>query len=136
MVDDECASVGWFDSTEQDLQTASEFQSIDVLVLSFSVDSFDSLQAIEQRYLPSVRIHLPDAPVILCGTKSDLRYAGSDTQLVNVEEAQLVATRIGAACYIECTAKSQPSVALVNDSIVRAAMAGKPQQRSSSCSLM
>ena len=44
-----------------------------VFLVCFSVTSKASLGNVEEKWIPEVHHHCPDAPIILVGTKADLR---------------------------------------------------------------
>lgn len=53
----------------------------------------------------------PKSPIILVGTKCDLRGLIKDkTQEISSKEAQQVANKIKAVKYLECSAKTQKGV--------------------------
>jgi len=93
----------------------------DVILLCFSVDSPDSLWNIKDKWIEEVSHYCPRVPTILVGCKRDLRkddrtirelrLAGQD--LVMVEEAEGMASRIGATKYMECSAITGEGIAEV-----------------------
>jgi len=54
------------------LRPLSYFQT-DVFIICFSLVSHASFQNVENKWSPEIRRYAPDAPIILVGTKLDLR---------------------------------------------------------------
>ena len=89
-----------------------------MILLCISIDNPDSLQNVVDKWKPELNHFCPDIPFILVGNKKDLR----DEEEVNVqlerfnqkpvtfEEGEEVARKIGAVCYIECSAKTREGV--------------------------
>ena len=50
----------------------------DVILVCFSVNSYASLQNVQDRWIPEVTHHCPNTPIILVGTQSDLREQPRD----------------------------------------------------------
>ena len=84
-------------------------------------------------YDPSLRHHCPDVPIILVGTKVDLRQKvyneGTDDvyQIVSYMQGKSMAKRIGALKYLECSAMAQEGVKDVFDEAIRVVL--KPRNR-------
>ena len=83
---------------------------------------------------PSLRHHCPDVPIILVGTKVDLRQKvynneGTDDvyQIVSFMQGKSMAKRIGALKYLECSAMAQEGVKDVFDEAIRVVL--KPRNR-------
>ncbi|XP_054157577.1 ras-like GTP-binding protein RHO [Oppia nitens] len=90
----------------------------DVLLLCFSVVSPDSLANIYEKWMPEVTHHCAGVPMILVGTKSDLR---SDKETVDSLERQKqtpvsfgdgcrAAQDIGAYGYCECSSRNNEGI--------------------------
>ena len=100
----------------------------EVILACFSIDMPSSIVAIAERWLPKVRHHCPNAPIILVGCKSDLRISQtqqcdssydtdnsnsnftSTPKLLDPEEGYAMATRVGAYLYLETSAKTKYGV--------------------------
>lgn len=50
------------------------YPDTDVIVMCFSIDLPDSLQNIQDKWIPEVKHFCPNVPIILVGNKRDLRY--------------------------------------------------------------
>ena len=56
-----------------------------VFIVCFSIDSRISLQNAKNKWIPELRQHCPNTPIILTGTKSDLRGMKSAKTVSNKE---------------------------------------------------
>ncbi|PKI33251.1 hypothetical protein CRG98_046355 [Punica granatum] len=97
------------------------YRGADVFVLAFSL------------WIPELQHYAPGIPVVLVGTKSDLRedkhFLADHPGLVPVTTAQgeELHKQIGAAYYIECSSKTQQNVKAVFDAAIKVVI--KPPQR-------
>jgi len=88
------------------------YPDTDVILMCFSVGEPDSLDNIPEKWVPEVRHFCPNVPIILVGNKKDLRndrecmadLARYKKTPVSFEDGRLMAEKIGAAGYIECSA--------------------------------
>ena len=88
-----------------------EFDSqTDVVVIVCSVDSRESFSNAETKWIPKAEKQLPGKPVILVGTKTDLRNK-KDT--ITYKEGAKLAKKSGVTKYVECSAKEVNSVKAV-----------------------
>jgi len=109
------------------------YPDTNVLLICFSVDSPDSLENVPEKWVPEVRHFCPSVPFVLVGCKRDLRNdANTIAELkkmgqkpVSYEEGQMVAMKILASSYIECSAKSRDNVKEVFETATRAALVAK-----------
>ena len=90
----------------------------DVFLLCFSVDEPMSLKNVKERWYPELNHHCPETPILLVGTKEDLRDDNrreplKASPLVSAEEGLKTAKDIGARGYAECSALSGRGVAEV-----------------------
>jgi len=78
----------------------------DALVACFSVGRRETLEALENQFIPEVRAlrkrGKPEAPVILLGLQTDLRGTSADP--VTVQEGVEASEKLGCAGYLESTA--------------------------------
>lgn len=106
-----------------------------VFLLCFSLMSRDSFNSVTTRWVPEIRSHLPDVPVVLCGNMLDLR---EDPEFVaqlqqkgftpiSSEEGDKLCESIGAYCYVECSAKTQKGIHEVFYKCVEAYLHPKPK---------
>ncbi|RUS70922.1 hypothetical protein EGW08_021312 [Elysia chlorotica] len=95
--------------TENPKMRQSLYYDADVFVVCFSVISPESLQHVEEVWLPEIRAHAPHTPCILVGLQADLRtdpailsqLSSSGQSPVTSVQGEAEARRFGAACYLE-----------------------------------
>ncbi|KAH9720087.1 Rac-like GTP-binding protein 3 [Citrus sinensis] len=109
------------------------YRGADVFVLAFSLVSRASYENVLKKWIPELQHYSPGVPVVLVGTKLDLRedkhYLADHPGLVPVTTAQGEELRkqIGAAYYIECSSKTQQNVKAVFDAAIKVVI--KPPQK-------
>lgn len=89
------------------------YPDTDVVLIAFSVDSPLSLRNVEEKWVSEVLHFCHKIPILLIALKSDLRddaatiekLAQQGLHPVTMHEGQAMAKKIGAASYIECSAK-------------------------------
>ncbi|KAL9648570.1 hypothetical protein ABK040_012229 [Willaertia magna] len=85
------------------------YPGTDLFLLCFSIGSITSFDNVTNKWIPEVRHHCPDVPVLLCGTKVDLRenrkmlfnLTKLDQVPISKEEGIAKAKEVGAIGYIE-----------------------------------
>ncbi|KAH8849613.1 Rho-related GTP-binding protein isoform 1 [Schistosoma japonicum] len=113
------------------------YPDTDVILMCFSIDSTDSLDNIIEKWYPEVEHFCPNVPIILVGNKQDLRnderahheLAKARQELVKYEEGRLMADRINAYVYLECSAKTKEGVRKVFETATRAALSTKHKRK-------
>lgn len=104
-----------------------------VILICFAVDSPDSLDNVQEKWISEVLHFCQGLPIILVGCKSDLRNDPKTneelqkTSQVPVTESQGidVGKKIGAYKYLECSAKTNYNVREVFEAATRAALLTK-----------
>jgi len=86
------------------------YQRTNVVVVCFSVDSRNSYDNVEIKWLPEVRHHCPDAPVVVVATKTDLRRRGNARRSLTTDDGKELAQRLRADAYAECSSKTGDGV--------------------------
>ncbi|KAI0029411.1 P-loop containing nucleoside triphosphate hydrolase protein [Vararia minispora EC-137] len=117
---------------EYDRLRPLSYPESDVILIVFSVDFPVSLGNVQDKWYPEVAHFCEGTPLILVGTKADLRgdeqtrrMLGAQGQKpVNAEQGAEVAREIGAK-YIECSAKTGVGVQDVFALALRESMKGK-----------
>ncbi|XXG48024.1 hypothetical protein AAC387_Pa02g2571 [Persea americana] len=152
-VDGNIINLGLWDTAGQEdysrLRPLS-YRGADVFVLAFSLLSRASYENVLKKWMPELRRFAPNVPIVLVGTKLDLRndkgYLADHVEATTITSAQGEELRkqIGAAAYIECSSKTQQNVKAVFDTAIKVVLqppkrkeiAKKKRQRRSGCSIM
>ncbi|KAJ6583021.1 small GTPase-binding protein [Mycena vulgaris] len=94
-----------------------------VILICFAIDSPDSLDNVQEKWISEVMHFCGNLPIFLVGCKKDLRRNPRVGQrLVTVEDGIAVAQKIAARSYLECSAKSGEGVKDVFQYATRAAL--------------
>jgi len=120
------------------------YPQTDVFLVCFSIISSHSFENVKSKWIPEVMHHAPTVPIILVGTKADLRddqsvikgLASKGQRMVTLEEAQARCKEINARCYMECSALTQEGLKQVFDEAIRAAMDRKVTKKRSICCIL
>ena len=115
------------------------YPNTDVLVVCFAINNRDSFENVSQKWIPEVRHHCPKTPIVLVGTKLDLRSEAADAQannssakslkLVPQSDGHKMAKQVDAVRYIECSAKTRENILEVFESSARVALGQKKTRR-------
>lgn len=89
-----------------------------VILLCFAIDSPDSLDNVQEKWITELYTHIPNVPIILVGCKKDLRDDEKTVEElhqigqkpVSFKEGQAAAEAIKAEKYMECSAKLDQGV--------------------------
>ena len=109
------------------------YPGTDVFIVCFSVVGRDSFKNVEQKWINEIQHHCPGQPVVVCGTKLDLRDepVHKANNPVTKEEGEALAQRIGAKCYLECSARTRDGLKPVFEAAVRTALSTVEEQKQS-----
>ncbi|PBC25572.1 Ras-related C3 botulinum toxin substrate [Apis cerana cerana] len=140
VVDGIPVSLGLWDTAGQedyDRLRPLSYPQTDVFLICFSVTSPSSFENVTSKWYPEIKHHCPDAPMILVGTKIDLRddretltaLAEQGLSAIKREQGQKLANKIRAVKYMECSALTQRGLKQVFDEAVRAVLRPEPQKR-------
>ncbi|CAJ0958252.1 unnamed protein product, partial [Mesorhabditis belari] len=142
-VDGHLVNLGLWDTAGQedyDRLRPLSYPQTDVFVLCFSVVSAVSFDNVTSKWIPEIRAHCPDAPIILVGTKIDLRDDPTQTAEgrapISRGQGQKTSQRIKAMKYLECSALTQQGLRQVFEDAVRAVINPKPTKRKSKCTIL
>lgn len=146
-VDGRTVNLNLWDTAGQEeydrLRTLS-YPQTNVFVICFSIASPPSYENVRHKWHPEVCHHCPDVPILLVGTKKDLR-AQPDTLRrlkeqgqapITPQQGQALAKQIHAVRYLECSALQQDGVKEVFAEAVRAVLNPTPIKRGRSCILL
>ncbi|KAL4066464.1 P-loop containing nucleoside triphosphate hydrolase protein [Scleroderma yunnanense] len=106
-----------------------------VILICFAVDSPDSLDNVQEKWISEVMHFCAGLPIILVGCKKDLRrdprvideLRKTGQRPVTPEEGMAVANKIGAKHYLECSARTGEGVREVFQYATRAALLSRPK---------
>lgn len=150
IVDGNTVNLGLWDTAGQEdynrLRPLS-YRGADVFLLAFSLISKASYENITKKWIPELRHYAPQVPIVLVGTKLDLRddkqYLADHPGATPIATSQGEELRkaIGAAIYIECSSKTQQNVKTVFDSAIKVVMAPpkkvkKKKKSSGGCTIL
>jgi len=147
MVDGKPINLGLWDTAGQedyDRLRPLSYPQTDVFLVCFSVISKDSHGNVKSKWVPEIQHHAPGVPILLVGTKSDLRNDKSTisqlenrgTTMVTKAEGEGLARDVGAEKYVECSALTQEGLKQVFDDAIRAAMQPKKKKKKGGCNLL
>merc|ERR1719331_2676245 len=107
------------------------------MCFSFAFQLFRlTLSNIKSKWWPELQHHAPGVPIIMVGTKSDLRNDQSmisklqakGLSVITEQEATQRTSEIGAVKYLECSALTQEGLKVVFDEAIRAALQGSMKE--------
>jgi Ras-related C3 botulinum toxin substrate 1 len=106
----------------------------DVFLICFSLVSPASFENVRAKWFPEVSHHCPNTPIILVGTKLDLRDDRETNEKLKEKRLSPVSytqglqmqKEIGAVKYLECSALTQKGLKTVFDEAIRAVL--QPQK--------
>jgi len=147
MVDGKPINLGLWDTAGQedyDRLRPLSYPQTDVFLVCFSVISSSSFENVKTKWVPEIQHHAPNVPILLVGTKSDLRKDDNTIKqlnsrqqsMVTIENAQRMAKEIGAVNFLECSALTQEGLKQVFDDAIRAAMSRPAKPTGKKCNLL
>lgn len=151
MVDSRPINLSLWDTAGQedyDRLRPLSYPQTDVFIAAFSITNHSSFENIASKWWPELNHHANGVPILLVGTKCDLRHDektlkalnSKGHKIVGLEAAEEMARTIGAVKYLECSALTQEGLKEVFDECIRAAMAVREKERNDQhhcgCSLM
>ncbi|CAE6381236.1 unnamed protein product [Rhizoctonia solani] len=112
-----------------------------VILICFAVDSPDSLDNVQEKWISEVMHFCAGLPIILVGCKKDLRRDPKtieELRKTSQRPGMAVAQKIGARHYLECSAKSGEGVREVFQYATRAALLSSTRKKAkkSGCVLL
>ena len=99
---------------------------------------------VKAKWHPEINNHCPGTPVVLVGTKADLRddpqtqkqLSEKNMKMVSADGAEQLRADINAVTYVECSALTQDGLKNVFDEAIRAALSPKKTTNKSVCTLL
>lgn len=133
MVDGKPINLGLWDTAGQedyDRLRPLSYPQTDVFLVAFSVVNPASFENVRAKWYPEVSHHCPNTPLILVGTKVDLREDPSTVEKLQSKKQQPITFEAGlgmvqeisAAKYMECSALTQQGLKAVFDEAIRAVL--------------
>lgn len=133
MVDGKPINLGLWDTAGQedyDRLRPLSYPQTDVFLICFSLVSPPSFENVRTKWYPEISHHAPNTPMILVGTKLDLREDKDtvdrlrDRKMAPISYPQglTMAKEIGAVKYLECSALTQKGLKNVFDEAIRAVL--------------
>jgi len=127
---------------EYDRLRPLSYPQTDVFLVCFSIVSQASLENVKSKWVPEVSHNCPGTPLVLVGTKQDLRedneaisrLADRGLSPISFLQGAAMAKTINAAKYVECSALTQKGLKTVFEEAIRAALLIKNKDRSPSSS--
>jgi len=141
-------SLGLWDTAGQedyDRLRPLSYPQTDVFLICFSVVSPSSFENVTSKWCPEIKHHCPDSPILLIGTKIDLREDKEALQALSEhgqaplkrEQGQKLANKIRAIKYLECSALTQRGLKQVFDEAVRCVLRPQPvRKRQKKCTII
>jgi small GTP-binding protein len=81
----------------------------DVFLCCFALNDPASFEHVKVKWFPELRNHCPKVPIIIVGTKLDLRKQNSDG-MITTEQGKKLAEELKAYSYLECSAKTRENL--------------------------
>mmetsp|Transcript_29419 Transcript_29419/g.47979 ORF Transcript_29419/g.47979 Transcript_29419/m.47979 type:complete len:188 (-) Transcript_29419:245-808(-) len=96
------------------------YPATDVFLVCYAIDLPSSLHNVKHKWIPELKHYCKDTPLVLVGTKSDLRDTSPNRSgLVSKEDGQKLAKEIDAHAHVECSALTQIGLKEAFDVAVR-----------------
>lgn len=106
------------------------YNGVNIFIICFSIASPASYDNVKKKWLQEVKHHCPNVPIVLVGTKTDLRdnqqvlekLKEQNQITVTQQQGKIMAKQINAVKYLECAAVTQDGLDDVFDEVVRACL--------------
>ncbi|EFY84758.1 rho3 protein [Metarhizium acridum CQMa 102] len=146
---------------EFDRLRSLSYDDTDLIMLCYSVDSKDSLENVESKWVGEITDNCPGVKLVLVALKCDLREGGGDDDeadeaaasaaapadgnansvrpkgpLIEYDKGLEVAKRIGASRYLECSAMKNRGVNEAFTEAARVALSVKKEREENKCTVM
>jgi len=139
MVNGRPVNVGLWDTAGQedyDRLRPLSYPQTDVFLVCFSIISPASFENVKSKWYPEIQHHCQGTPIVLVGTKSDLRgdqamtsqLASKGLKMIEKEQANVLAREINAVEYHECSALTQDGLKNVFDRAIHIGL-NKPKNK-------
>ncbi|KAJ3194882.1 Rho GTPase protein rac1, partial [Entophlyctis luteolus] len=140
MVDGKPINLGLWDTAGQedyDRLRPLSYPQTDVFLVCFSLVNPSSFENVKAKWYPEISHHAPNTPMILVGTKLDLREDRETLERlrdrrmapISFQQGMQMCKEIGAVKYLECSALTQKGLKNVFDDAIRAVFAPPPARK-------
>ncbi|KLO81146.1 uncharacterized protein LW93_4719 [Fusarium fujikuroi] len=129
---------------EFDRLRSLSYDDTDLIMLCYSVDSKDSLENVESKWVGEIADNCPGTKLVLVALKCDLREQGEEEEnesgeprekrpMINYDQGLEVARRINALRYLECSAMKNRGVNEAFTEAARVALSVKKDREEGGC---
>ncbi|KAK9455988.1 P-loop containing nucleoside triphosphate hydrolase protein [Dipodascopsis uninucleata] len=148
MVDSKPINLGLWDTAGQedyDRLRPLSYPQTGVFLICFSLVSPPSFENVRNKWYPEISHHAPNTPLILVGTKLDLREDKETIDKlkekrmnpISYQQGLQMAKEIHAVKYLECSALTQKGLKNVFDEAIRAVlMPAQPPKKQKKCTIL
>ena len=149
MVDGSLVHLGLWDTAGQpdyDRLRPLSYPNTDVFIICFSILSPTSFENVKHKWAPEIAHHGPNKPVVLVGTKCDLREDSDVIRALAVKggkpigypQGLMMAKELKMQHYVECSALTQRGLRQVFETAIRSVLSpsAKPVRTRGLCTLM
>ena len=113
------------------------YPDTDIFIIAFSLVYRDSYCNVQSKWHPEITHHTPHAPILLVGTKLDLRDDPSHKNSITYTEGMDLQKRIGAERYFECSALTRTGLQQIFEEACRIVLhPGTPKKKKSKMCLL
>jgi len=124
-------------SEEYDTLRPLSYPGTDVFLICFSLFSPESFENVTKKWFKEITEHAPETPIILVGTKLDLRgkteavqsLKENNQEPISTEKGEALSKKIGAKKYLECSALTQEGLAKVFEEAVKVILFPKSSEQ-------
>ncbi|CAM6098329.1 unnamed protein product [Calypogeia fissa] len=125
--DGKTVNVGLWDTAGQDDYNRLRsliYRDADVFLLAFSLINKASFENVSKKWVPELRHYAPQVPIILVGTKMDLRDDNSfldghrTASKIPRSQGEDLKRQIRGAAYVECSSKTQQNLKVIFNAAV------------------
>ena len=129
MVDDKQYQLSLWDTAGQedyDRLRPLSYPNTDCFIVCYDTTNRTSLSNVEKKWLPELQKYCPEAPIVLVGTKSDMKNdprcvakLEPDRKVVSSEEGLQAAQKLNTAAWKECSSLTMEGLNEVFDTAIR-----------------
>lgn len=115
-----------------------------VFILCYSVINQSSYDNVTAKWYPEIKKNCPDTPIILCGTKIDLKndpgfmksLEQKGQKALTFSQGEELAKKISAIKYCECSAKTREGLKEVFDEAILSVLYPPQKKSSNKCNIL